>query len=508
MVAVPVPRRGGVLTEFTTRQWLILATVQLATLLFGMTVTMANVILPQIKGALSATSDEAAWVVTFNLVATAVATPMTGWLAARFGWRRLMVGALSGFLLASIACGLAPSLGMLVLARVAQGAFGAPIMPLGQGMILASFERRHHPLVLMFWGIGGVFGPVLGPVLGGIVAEALDWRWVFFMVAPFGVLAIVTALAALDDEEKRSGERLDWTGFLSLAIAMAAAQLLISRGQRLDWFDSPEIVIEAAVATVALYVFVVRTLTAARPLLSPKLFLDRNFTIGLFAVFVMGWLSFTPIVLFPPLLQELRGYPDATVGYLMAGRGIGNWISFLFVVQLTRYDARLALALGFALQALAGWWMAQLDINMTAGSVFWSNTLQGVGFGLAYTPLATLSFATLDIRHMTQGSGFFNLLRNFGSGIFISVSVLVLVRTSAQNYDRLRRVVSPFNELFSLPGAVGGWSLDSPALISGVASEVQRQAAMAGYVNAFYLFAAAAALGIPMAFLFKLPRRS
>ncbi len=471
-----------------------------------MTITVANVVLPQIKGSLSATADEVAWVVTFNLVATAVATPMTGWLAARFGWRKLMVGALVSFLVASLACGLAPSLELLVLARVAQGAFGAPLLPLGQGMILASFAREHHPLVLMIWGIGGVFGPVLGPVLGGMVAEEWGWRWVFFMVIPFGVGAIICAAVTLGNQERREGERLDWTGFLSLAIALGAAQLFISRGQRLDWFESTEIVLEAVIAVVALYIFIVHTLTSVRPLLSPQLFVDRNFVIGLIAVFVMGWLSFTPIVLFPPLLQELRDYPDTIVGYLMAGRGVGNWLSFLIVVPFTRYDARLALATGFLLQAISGFWMASLNINMTPASVFWSNTLQGLGFGLAYTPLATLSFSTLSVQYMTQGSSFFNLVRNFGSGIFISLSVLVLVHTSAQSYDWLRDGITPFNERLALPGVTGFWSAEGQLSISGVVSEAHRQAAMIGYVNAFYLFGIAAAIGIPLSFLFRVRR--
>jgi DHA2 family multidrug resistance protein len=432
-----------------------------------------------------------------------VATPLTGWLAARLGWRRLMVGALGGFVVTSILCGIATSLEVLVLARVGQGAFGAPLMPLGQGMILASFARRHHPLVLMIWGIGGVFGPVLGPVLGGAVAEVLGWRWVFFMLVPFGIAAIACAWVALRDQEREAGTRLDWTGFVTLSVAIAAAQLLLSRGQRLDWFDSGEILLEAVVAGVMIYVFVVHILTGRRPLLDPRLFLDRNFSLGLVAVTVMGMLSYTPLVLFPPLLQELRGYPDAIVGYLMAGRGVGNWLSFFLVVQMTRWDARMTLAIGFTLQALAGWEMALLDINMTSGQVFWTNVLQGFGFGLAYTPLATLAFSTLDVRYMTQGSGFFNLLRNFGSSVFISVTILVLVQSTAQSYDRLRQHVSPFNELFSVPSLAGGWSVDSLAGISTMSGEVMRQSQMIGYVNAFYLFALAAAAGIPLAFSFR-----
>ena len=217
----------------------------------------------------------------------------------------------------------------------------------------------------------------------------------------------------------------------------------------------------------------------------------------MFAIFVLGMLSYTPIVLFPPLLQELRDFPDSVVGYLIAGRGVGNWISFLVVVQMTRWGARTVLAVGILAQALAGWLMASLDINLSSADVFWTNVLQGFGFGLAYTPLAALSFATLETRHMTQGSGLFNLIRHFGSSIFISVSILVLVQTAAQNYDRLRQHVSPFNERFELPNLSGAWSLDSLHGISRVASEVQRQAEMIGYVNAFYLFTVVSLAAIP-----------
>nr|MCH9673332.1 MFS transporter [Gammaproteobacteria bacterium] len=219
----PVARRG-----FTRQQILILCTVQLCTLLFGMTVTVANVVLPQMKGALSTTQDQIAWVVTFNLVATAIGTPLTGWLATRLGWRNLMTGAVGGFVVASICCGLAPSLASLVVFRIAQGLFGAPLMPLGQAIILASFEKHHHPLVLMLWGIGGVIGPVLGPIAGGLVAESLGWRWVFFMIAPFGILAMLVAWISLGDQERSRDTHFDWIGFATLAIAVACLQLIVN----------------------------------------------------------------------------------------------------------------------------------------------------------------------------------------------------------------------------------------------------------------------------------------
>jgi DHA2 family multidrug resistance protein len=451
---------------FTGRQWLVLLLVQVVTLTFGASITGTNVVLPQIRGALSATQDQVAWIVTLYLVAAAVATPLTGWIAGRLGWRRFMAGTLVGFTVSSVLCGLAGSLETLIAARVAQGLFGAPLMPLGQGILLASFPRHMHPLVLMMWGVGGVMGPVLGPVLGGLVAEWLDWRWVFFTLAPVAAASAALAVAALEDQERGTAGRLGWAGFLSLAIAMASAQLMLDRGHRLDWFDSTEIVVEAVLAAGGLALFVVNTALARRPFLSPRLFTDRNFALGIAMAFLMGALSYTPIVLFPPLLQDLRGYPDSVIGYLMSARGLGNFASFLVVVQFTRWNARLALAAGLALQAWAGWEMAMLDINMTELDVFWTNFVQGFGFGLAYTPMTALAFYTLAPHLIVQGSAVFNLMRNFGSSLFISLSILVLVRTTAENYAGLSSIVSPMNELLRQPGVTGGWSTSTWAATS------------------------------------------
>jgi DHA2 family multidrug resistance protein len=490
----------------TLRQLLILATVQLVTLLFGMTITIANVVLPQIKGSLSATQDQVAWVVTFNLLATAVVTPMTGWLAERFGWRRLMLGAITGFTISTILCGFADSLGELVLYRIGQGAFGAPMMPLGQAILLASFAKRQHALVIMLWGIGGVVGPVIGPLLGGTVAEALNWRWAFFAIVPFGCLAFLGAHLALLKQDRGGETRLDWTGFLALAIAIGATQLMLDRGQRQDWFTSTEIVVEAGIAVTAFYLFVVHSLSHARPFLDPGLLRDRNFAIGLLMVFAMGMLSYIPLVLFPPLLQELRGYPDSVVGTLLAARGIGNWLSFLIVVQMTRYNAKLSLGLGLVCQAVAGWQMAQFDINLTSFDVLWTNVLQGFGFGLAYTPMTVLAFATLRADRVTEGTAIFHMVRNFGSSLFISVIIMVWSRSRAMSYANLTQHASRGNENLAYAEIAGGWSIEGASNLAALSNEILRQAAMIGYINAFYLFAIAAAVAAPFVLLLRNPK--
>ena len=467
------------------RHWLILATVQITTLTFGMTITAANVVLPQLKGAMSATPDQIAWVVTFNLVATAIATPLTGWLAQTLGWRNLLFVSITGFTIFSGLCGLATSLESLVFFRVGQGAFGAPLLPLGQGMILATFPRRLHPMALMIWGIGGVIGPVMGPILGGIIAEATDWRWVFFMIVPLGIMCFFVAAISVGNQEKGTARKFDFTGFIALALAVGAAQLVLDRGQRLDWFESPEIIIETCIMLVSFYIFIVHSFTSENPFLNLRLFLDRNFALGCLMAFAMGWLSYTPIVLFPPLLQELRGYPDSLVGYLIAARGFGNWLSFLIVVQFTRLAPRSALAVGLACQAIAGWQMGQLSINLTEFDVFWTNLLHGFGFGLAYTPMAFLAFSTLTAKDMVEGSGIFNLLRHFGSSVFISISVAVLIETAAWNYSNMAPITSPYNELLRFPDVIGQWMSGENLNLSALSKEIFRQAQMIGYLNAF-----------------------
>jgi MFS transporter, DHA2 family, multidrug resistance protein len=490
------------------RLWLILLMVQLANLLFGMTITVANVVLPQVRGTLSATQDEISWVITLNLVATAVATPVTGWLASRLGWRNLMFGTVLGFTVASFLCAIANSLESLLVYRIAQGMFGAPIMPMGQAILLATFPRHLQPTAIVLWGVGAVFGPVFGPILGSIMAEAYNWRAAFLMIVPPGIAALACIWFALAEHTERSPVRFDWTGFLALSAAILAAQLVFDRGQKLDWFDSTEIILLTALGAVAFWIFLAHCLTSPQPFLNPRLLLDRNFAIGTVIAFVMGMLSFTGLVLFPSLLHDLRDYPDSMIGALLAARGVGNWIAFLVIVPFTRVAPRIAIATGMALQALAGLGMAQLDINVSSFDVIWTNLLQGFGQSIAFTPMTVLAFATLPQRQITEGTAVFTLMRNFGSSLFISLSVLLLVNSTKENYARMTEFITPFTNVPLEPGFPTAWNFATTSGLLRVSNEIQRQAAMIGYINAFYLFALTAALAVPLACLLRNPRRS
>ncbi|HTT37215.1 MAG TPA: DHA2 family efflux MFS transporter permease subunit [Burkholderiales bacterium] len=490
----------------SSRRWWILVLVQVSTLTFGVAITSTSVVVPQIRGALSLTHDEGAWVVTLFLAATAVATPLTGWLAGKFGWRRFMVVTLAGFTLSSAACGLADSLEALLFARVAQGLFGAPLMPMGQGMLLATFPRHMHPLVLMLWGTGAVMGPTLGPILGGVIAESLNWRWAFLSMVPIGALTAVLAAFALGDQERGTARRLGTVGFVALALCMGSAQLMLDRGQYLDWFDSPEITIELILAVAGGLVFLANTISSRKPFLDPRMFHNWNFCVGLLVVFLMGAMSYTLIVLFPPLLQDLRGYPDSTIGYLMSARGLGNFLSFGVVVWATRYNARLALTVGLLLQAWAVWQMTMFNINVPDFDIYWTNLVQGFGFGLAYTPMTVLAFSTLPAPLVVQGSAVFNLLRNFGSSLFISLSVLVLVRTTAENYAGLTGAVSSLDTARRFSRLAGNLASSGARSLTALQEEIQRQAAIGGYLDAFMLSALAAAVALPLAWMFRVPK--
>lgn len=492
----------------TGRQWLILLSVQFTTILFGLTATSVTVILPQLKGALSATQDQISWVLTFNLVATAITTPLTGWLAARLGWRTLMVVSVAGFTAASMLCGLASSLETLLALRVMQGAFGAPIFPMGQTIVLTSFHRSQHPFIIMMWGVGGVMGPIIGPTFGGLVCDYLSWRWTFFLILPLGALAGLLAFAALNDEEKGRARPFDYTGFAFIAIAIAAAQLMFDRGQRNDWFESPETIAECAVAAVFFTMFALHTFTSRAPLFEPATFRDRNFAVGIVVALIMGMLQYVPMVLFPPLLQELQGYPERTIGYLVASRGIGNLLSFCIVAQLTKFDARLCLFIGLSIQAVAGTLMGGLDMQVTVESVIWSNVLHGFGFGLSYTPMAVLAFSTMPTQYMTQGNAIFALIRMLGSSVFVSLTLVVFTHSMAEANVNLASSITLFTRDLVAPWVQALGHLGEGHVQARLAAEIQRQASMIGYINAFHLMTLVPILTAPLAFLFVIRRTS
>jgi DHA2 family multidrug resistance protein len=506
MSAPAIPLADDTGAGAALRRALVLGTCTAVTFLYAMTVTIANVSLPQMQGALSATQDQIAWVLTANLAATAVATPLAGWLVSRFGRRRVCNFGVVAFGAASLACGLAESLEQLVLFRALQGAFGAPLVPASQAIVLDTYPQRSHGAVIAIYGMGSVLGPIVGPVVGGYLSETYNWRWVFYMIVPFSAAALVGTWLFIRDRESPVRVRLDWLGFLLLSATLASLQLMLDRGERADWFDSGEIVAYGVLAAVALYAFVAHSLTAEHPFLRPALLRDRNFTIGLVLIFVFGMLNFTPMSLLPPLLQGVSGYPDSVIGFVLGARGLGTMVAFFLMIFASRFDPRAMIALGFLLQAFAGWQLTQLDMNPSAEGVFWPMALQGFGVGVLWVPITMVTFATLKPDAVAEGSAVYHMVRNVGSSIHISLSITLAVRMSRASYAELAPAVSPYSETLTMPWVTGAWNVQDPAGLAALGREVARQASMVGYLDAFVFFVATALAVLPLVLLVRWKR--
>jgi MFS transporter, DHA2 family, multidrug resistance protein len=356
---------------------------------------------------------------------------------------------------------------------------------------------------MALWGVGVMLGPILGPTIGGYMTELYNWRWVFFVVVPFGVIALFGCLAFVPETGRQSGRRLDWFGFIALSVAVAATQLVFDRGQRLDWFESDEILLWAALALLGYYLFVVHSLTAAEPFLDMRMFRDRNFVVGLVLMFVFGLLVFVPMVLIPTMLERLNGYPVLMIGLLLAPRGIGNMVALIVCGRLVAHlDPRLILALGFVAQGVSTWMMSGFNLDTGTAEVFWAGLLQGFGVGMMFLPLSLITFETLPVALRTDGSAIFHLLRNIGSSIGISLAVTYLVRSTQHNRAELAEHASPFNEILSLHG----FDLSSMGGLLAISREIDRQAAMIAYVNEFHIMTLLAFGALPLILLARRQR--
>src|ERR1700742_1971497 len=340
---------------------MITVCVILATLMQALDTTIANVALPYMQGSVSASQDQIDWVLTSYIVAAAIMTPPTGFLAGRFGLKNLFLASITGFTVASMLCGMAQTVTQIVLFRVLQGAFGAALVPLSQTVLLNTYPRERQGFAMALFGMGVMVGPVLGPVLGGWLTENYSWRWVFYINLPIGILALLGMVVFLPDTPRDAKQKLDWFGFGTLSLAIAALQILLDRGEQKDWFGSGEIWIEAIVAASAFYLLLTHIFTTDRPFVRPALFRDRNFAAGTLMIAVVGLTYYASLALQPPYLQNLMNYPVVTAGLVLGPRGIGTMVAMLTVGRLVgRIDTRLLLAIGlgvtaWAFYAMTGW---------------------------------------------------------------------------------------------------------------------------------------------------------
>lgn len=509
--------------QLRRRRWLTVV-VMMATIMQALDGTIANVALPNMQGSLSATQEQVSWVITSFIVSAAIATPLAGFLAVRFGVRRILVSSVIGFTIASMMCGAAQTLPQLVLFRVLQGVFGASLVPLSQALMMDAYTREEQGKAMAMWGVGTMLGPISGPTLGGWLTDEYSWRWVFYINLPVGILCAIGLMILVKNKASDTPRPFDLLGFSLLAIAIGSFQLMLDRGEQIDWFSSKEIIFEAALAGVAAAMFVLHMLSSDQPFLPRDLFRDRNLMLGLSFTAVTGLLMIVTATLLPPFLQQLKGYPVFTTGIVMAPRGIGTMLSMFVVSRLIgKVDARWLIALGLGLCATSLYDMTLFTLDVSEARIIWNGFLQGIGLGLVFPPLTTLAFATIPLRIRTEGAAMNALMRNLGASVGVATLVALLDRNIQINRSVLAEHLTVFSPLWRFANVPiehgipvdrariiqhmmpfgGGWPfgsvpIDDPSRLMAVWSEeLNRQAASIAYLNDFRVLAISAVIFIP-----------
>ena len=483
---------------------LLVVSIMLATLMQVIDSTIANVALPDMQGSLSATQDQAAWILTSYIVAAAILTPATGWLAAQFGRRHLLIVAISGFAVASVLCAMATSITAMVGFRVLQGIFGAALVPISQSSLLDAFPPEKHGAAMAMWGMGIMVGPIVGPPLGGWLTENYSWHWVFLINVPVAIVALLGVMASVPKDETHS-TRFDWRGFAFLAIGIAALQLMLDRGNEKDWFSAAEIKIDLALTFLGFYLYWVHWRSRARSFVDLSLLKDRNFGVATLFIFVIGVLLFANMALMPPYLQNLMKYPVVTTGLLLAPRGVGTLISMTIIGRLLQrgIDPRKPMAIGILLIALSLGMSAQFGPDVPMWPIINVGIIQGLGLGLVFVPVSTLAYATLPGSARTEAAGIFSLSRNIGSSVGISIMFSLVARYTQINHAEIASRITPYS--LNLPAGV--LDIHSAQGLAVLNAEVTRQAAAIAYINDFWLMMWMTLVALPFLLLFRIPRR-
>ena len=480
--------------------------VILAALLQSLDTTIANVALPYMQGSVSATQDQMGWVLTSYLVAAGIMTPATGFLTERFGVRRVLLGSIAGFTVSSMLCGIAQSLPEIVLFRLLQGIFGAPLIPLSQTVLMNIYPKERQGSAMAIWSVAVMAGPAVGPVLGGWLTSAYSWRYVFYVNVPVGCAAFAGLWFFLRGSSQTARPKLDWLGFATLSLAICASQVLLDRGAQLDWFSSPEIVDEALIAGSAFYLFVVHTLTAPAPFLRPSLLRDRNFTAGTLFGIVLGLTFYASLALQPPFLQSLMGYPILTTGLVLAPSGLGQMAASMLVGRLIgKVDTRMLLAIGLGLTAWSFYARIGWTPDIAPSAIIVAGLVQGAGLGILFAPLSVLALSSLSPQTRAEGSGFFTLTRNMGSSSGIALVNALLVRNTQINHADISRYVAPTNPGLLDPAVAHAWSPYSAGGRAALDALVTNQAQVIAYMDDYKLLMFATITMFPLLLMFRKP---
>jgi MFS transporter, DHA2 family, multidrug resistance protein len=484
----------------------ITACVILAVIMQALDTTIANVALPYIQGSVSASSDQINWVLTSYIVAAAIMTPPSGFLALRFGRKRVLLTAIAGFVVASVLCGLSQSLDQIVLFRLMQGLFGAALVPLSQGFLLDMYSLEERGSAMALFGVSVMVGPVLGPVIGGWLTENISWRWVFYINVPIGALAFAGISIFVIETKRDLLAKLDWIGFAALSVGIGALQIFLDRGEQLDWFSSVEIIIEAVICASAFYIFLVHTFTSKRSFVNPRLFLDRNFAVSFIFIFIVGVTYLASLALMTPYLQTLMGYPVMTAGIVMGPRGLGTMTCMFIVGRLIgRVDTRWLLTLGLGLTAWAMWVMTGWTPDVSQWTIVSVGFIQGAGLGFLFVPLTTVAFSTLPAAMRGEGTGLYNLSRNIGSSVGISVVTALITENTQINHASIAAYVTPFNNAFHMPAAMHALNPLTAAGRAALDGLINLQALIIAYTDDFKLLMILSLVVMPLVLVLRKP---
>ncbi|MEA3015272.1 MAG: transporter, family, multidrug resistance protein [Sphingomonadales bacterium] len=485
---------------------LVTVAVILGMLMQVLDTTIANVALPHMQTSLGATRETVSWVLTSYIVASAIAIPITGWLAEKVGRKRLFVWSVIAFTIASMLCAMAQNLAEMVAFRAIQGVAGAFLVPLAQAVMFDINPPEKHARAMSLFGAGVMVGPILGPVLGGWLTDSFNWRWVFLVNLPVGVLAAVLMIRFLPATPKAE-RRFDLFGFALIALALAGLQMMLDRGANLDWFESWEIWIECGLAIAGAWMFVVHMFTGREPIFDTAMFKDRNFSAGLVMMAVMGIMLLAGLALLPPLLQNLYGYSVLQSGWLTAPRGVGTLFSMIVAGRLVgRVDARLLVFVGIALMALSLWQMSGFSLEMDSTPIIVSGVVQGLALGFLFVPLNTIAFGTIDPKYRTTAASLLNLSRSIGGSIGISVVTVLLARNLQVSHSDLASHVTQYSLPPVSPAIVHGAPALTESAVAMLDGEINRQALMIAYLDDFHLMMIITLLALPLILLLRKPR--
>jgi DHA2 family multidrug resistance protein len=473
-----------------------------ATIMQALDSTIANVALPYMQGSLSASQDQINWVLTSYIVAAAIMTAPVGWLANRFGRKRIFIICSAGFTVASVMCGLAQDITQMVLFRLLQGVFGAALVPLSQAVMLDTYALHERAKAMAIWGMGVMMGPIMGPSLGAWLTETYSWHWVFFVNLPFGVFTVLGLMAFMDETQVNKDLQFDWFGFTALAVGIGSLQLALDRGEQLDWFESAEIVAEFVISAIGFYYFFAHSLTTKRPFVQFAIFKDRNFSTGCIFMVVIGLVLFSTMALASPLFQNAFGFPILTAGLLLATRGMGTFVAMMIVSRLMRYiEARTLMGIGLSLIAITLYEMTGWTTDTAVKTIIINSVVQGFGLGLVFVPLSTVAFLTLPNHLRTDGTSMLTLFRNIASSIGISIVIARLTSGTTSTHAVLAEHVNPFNSALQMPDVSSILNLGTDAGRALMEVILLAQSQIIAFSLDFQLIAIITVCAIPLTFM-------